>query len=414
MHSLPPDKAGRLMESITAVLEVINRRRLGMGRRLDHILTIILDYLGVEHGSIMLREGRDKLVVRAASRKELIGVAQSLDQASIAAAVARSGEVIYVPDISADPRFQQRDTGGLYRSKSVLSVPIRQNGRVAGVINVTDKLGGRDLLQEDSSYLLRFTSLILSLVIQENMTAEIRRQRNALEKRARELQRRQAMQADLSRMLVHDLKGPLSEVIANLDILSYSVNDDQKIFLNAAQIACDRAVRMAADLGTVAKIEDGSLRLALEDIEPAALVEEAIISVSGIARSKGIELQQETAADLPVVRMDRMLIDRVLQNLLINALGHAPESSSITTGCRYYEKKKAVEFFVTDQGPGIREEDQRRIFEKYARLSRRHDSLVGSGLGLYFCRLAVEAHRGRIGVDSAPGRGSRFFFSLPV
>ncbi|MCK5230543.1 MAG: histidine kinase, partial [Desulfobulbaceae bacterium] len=76
--------------------------------------------------------------------------------------------------------------------------------------------------------------------------------------------------------------------------------------------------------------------------------------------------------------------------------------------------KKRLEFFVKDQGPGIPAFEQERIFEKYARLSSKQDSLVGTGLGLHFCKLAVEVHRGGIGVESSDEDGSRFCFSLPL
>jgi len=411
---LPPERANRLLATIGAIVAMINRRRMGFAKRLDRILRLILDYLGVEQGSIMLLDEGGRLVVRAATRPELVGVVQDLDQPSLAATVLKTGEVQFVPDISRDPRFPARDSGGRYKSKAVLSTPIRNENRVVGVINVTDKRGGTELLQEDASYLLDFSSLVLSIVLQEKMTATLRRQRNALERRNEELKRIQAQQADLTRMLVHDLKGPLSEAIANLDILSYSATDEQKIFVQAAQAACDRAVRMASNLGTIARLEDGSLRLIPEDCDPADLLEDAVLNLSGLARSKEIDIVTETDPDLPILRVDRQLIDRVLQNLLVNALGHAPESSRITASCRWLADERAVEFSITDQGPGIEPEAQRFIFEKYARLTRRENRLVGSGLGLYFCRLAVEAHGGTIGVDSTPGAGARFFFRLPA
>lgn len=410
---LSQENLQRLLKSTAEILAVINARRLTFPRRLDRILNIILSYLDVEQGSIMLREGRKKLTVRAATRSSLIGMSQDIDQHSIAADVARTGQVIFIPDITADPRFAPRAGGGGYKTKSLLSAPIRQDKKVVGVINVTDKSGNRDLLQEDINYLLDFSSLVVSLILQERMTEALRRQRNTLKKRNRELKRREEMENELSRMLIHDIKGPLSEAIANIDILSYSASEEQKEFLHAAQIACDRTVRMAANLGTVARLEEGSLPLIPEEVKPEKLIEEAVVGIRGLAQIRDITILTQIAPDLPGLRIDRGLIERVLQNLLINALGHTPEHSTVTVGGTTATDGRSCVFFVRDQGPGIEEHARELIFEKYARLTSRQDNLVGAGLGLYFCRLAVEAHRGRIAVANNPEGGSCFSFTLP-
>jgi two-component system sensor histidine kinase KdpD len=103
----------------------------------------------------------------------------------------------------------------------------------------------------------------------------------------------------------------------------------------------------------------------------------------------------------------------VLQNLLTNSLSYTEPDSVITAGFNTTGKNH-IEFFVQDQGPGIAPAQQETIFDKYARISSKQDALVGTGLGLHFCKLAVELHNGRIGVQSAEGKGSRFFFKLPI
>ena len=409
-----PQMAQNLLESISAIVEVINTRQLHYRQRLSLILQIILEYLGVEQGSILIIHRR-KLVVEAASREELLGLAQPLDGDSIAAHVARTGESEFIKDITKDRRFPNRQDNGAYRSKSLLSVPIKQDDRVLGVLNVTDKCCAKNLLQEeDIVYLMNFSSLVLSLIVQETMLAEIKKQRNALKKKNEALRKAQELQAELSKMLIHDIKGPLSEVVANLDILSFSVDAEQKEFLSAAQLSSDRAVRMASDLGSVAKIEDGSMRLVKELVDPSQMLDEALISVRGLAKIKNVTLQQQSSDNLPKIQLDRVLIERVLQNLLINALGYSPDNISITVGCRPHADDRQLLFFVADQGVGIAPEEQHLVFEKYARLRTRHSILVGTGLGLYFCKLVVEHHKGSIGIESSTGVGSTFYFSLPL
>jgi len=405
--------AQRLLDSITAIIGIVNNGQAPFRQRLAGILQVILAHLRVEQGSIMVIN-RSKLVVEAASRKKLLGLAQPLKGDTLAAQVARSGRQEFIRDITRNPNFPNRQDQGTYRTKSVLSVPIKQDGKVLGVINVTDKCSGKKLLQEDSVYLLNFSSLVLPLIVQSNMLAEIKRQRRVLKKKNAELRKSQMLQGELSRMLVHDIKGPLSEAVANLDILSYSSAEGQKEFLAAAQLACDRTVRMASDLGSVAKIENGSMLLVKEMVDPARILDEALVGIHGLATSKMLDLQRHSAENLPLVQLDRGLIERVLQNLLINAIDHSPERTCISAGSRLHAEGSQVLFSVSDQGGGIAPEKQQIVFEKYARLHSRQSSLSGTGLGLYFCKLAVDRHGGSIGIDSSIGKGSTFYFSLPL
>lgn len=406
--------ANRLLDSFSQIAEVINTRNLDYSARLSRILEVILEYLGVEQGSLMVLERKKYLVVRAASRAELIGHEQAIDdERSVASWVSRHQEPLFIKDISTDKRFGGQGRSS-YRRNSLLSMPILHKGKVLGVINVTDKIGDRDLLKEDITRLFDFSSVILSLLVQENLQQNLRRQQRILRERNQELRHQETLRAELSRMLIHDLKGPLSEVVANLDILSYSVAEENREFLESAQMGCDRAVRMVSNLVTIGKIEDGKLTPIKEVVAPGPMLAECLSSIKGMARIKNVELVLEVEAELPQIALDRSLILRVLQNLLTNALGYCAANTTIRFGCRPVPGKKRLEFYVQDQGPGIPASKHRIIFEKYARISDKQDALVGTGLGLYFCRLAVEIHRGRIGVESEPGQGSRFYFSLPL
>ncbi|MEW6219272.1 MAG: ATP-binding protein [Thermodesulfobacteriota bacterium] len=407
-----PEMAGRLLASFFEIAQIVNNRRLSPDGQLDRLLRVILRYLAVDHGSIMLLDKGRQLVVRAASRPVLLGVKQGLDDDTVAAWVARHHKPLFIPDISQDERFPRREHA--YRTRSLLSVPLMNGPTLVGVINVTDRTGKADLLQDDLTCLLDFSGMVLSVVEQHRLLQAVKRQEATLKKRNEELRRHEAMRAELVKMLVHDLKGPLAEVVANLDILSYSVADENREFLEAAQIACERAVRMATNMVDVGKIEDGKLSLLLQPVQVPDLLEEALSAVKGLARIRGVALTLDVSPGLPLVRVDRVMILRVLQNLLTNALGHSPHGQEVILTARLTGGGRRLEVSVQDQGEGIPLEHQSHLFEKYARLTGYRDHLVGTGLGLYFCRLAVEAHRGRIAVDSAPGHGCRMMVSLPV
>ncbi len=411
-HTLSVERANCLLENISRIIKIINQKGGDFNKRLDDILAILLNYMGVEQGSIMVLEGRNLIVVTA-SRREIIGEKQAVDSDSIAALAARTAAPVFIPDISVDPRFNnKRPHNQHYKKNALLSLPIFQDEQLLGVINITDKAGDKDLLQEDIAYLLDFSTMIISTLVQQRLHQKLRRQKDNLRLKNKELKRQESLRDELYRMLIHDLKAPLAEVVANLDIMSYSIGGENREFLAAAQMSCDRAVRMANNLVAINKMEDGKLIPCPEEVQPRALLEEALSALRGLARIKDVELVLSAAPELPMAYVDRILILRVLQNLLTNALGYTTPGTKITAGCNYLAASEELEFFVRDQGPGLSEDKQDKIFEKYSRLSEKQDALVGTGLGLYFCKLAIEVHKGKIAVDSRPGEGCRFYFLL--
>lgn len=407
-----PKKALNLLESISQIVQATNQKA-PHAKKIDRILAIILAYLGVEQGSIMVLERR-KLLIVAATRHDLVGMQQTVSDESIAGWVAKNKAPIFIPDISKDTRFSERG-GNAYKKNALLSVPVLKGSKLIGVINVTDRSGDKDLLQEDITYLLDFGSLIISSLVQQRLQNELKRQKNTLRKRNLELKRQEKLRDELSRMLIHDLKTPLSEVVANLDILSYSVTGENREFLESAQISCDRTVRMVGNLVTINKIEDGKMTLFKEETDVCNLLEESYSAIKGIAQINSVQLRLDLPGDvMPTPYLDRVLILRVLQNLLINALGHSAPKTEIVLGCRLGSKQNHIEFFVQDQGPGIPPHQQKTVFDKYSRISDTQDTLAGTGLGLYFCKLAVDIHKGSIGIESDGAKGCRCFFTLPI
>ena len=417
-----PQVAIRLLDCILHIADTMNSTELPSSKKMNSILAIVLDYMGAERGSIMVLERR-KLVVCAATRPEIIGNKQPLDADLVASWVARQGEPLFIEDISKDKRFPMRD--GTYKKNSIdpdtvndgsfswtLPATVSFGARVR--LTVSDKAGNRDLLKQDAQLLLHFSSIIIWGLVLEDLQAKLTKQRATLRKRNKELQRQQELRSQLSSMLIHDLKTPLAEVVANLDILSYSITDDTKEFLEGAQIGCDRAIRMVSNLVSVDKISDGELQLLEEDVDPHKLLAEALSAIKAIARLKDISIvhNEDPDIDLPVIRLDRTLILRVFQNILANAVSYSSPNTTITAGIRLHESH--IIFMLMDEGPGIPADMSETIFDKYARLSNKHDALVGTGMGLHFCRLAVELHNGRIWVEGQEGQGSCFFIELPL
>jgi signal transduction histidine kinase len=168
---------------------------------------------------------------------------------------------------------------------------------------------------------------------------------------------------------------------------------------------------MADDLLDVSRLEAGRFELDASPVPPAELVAEAVAASATAAQSAGLSLEESVGPGLPPVVADAGRIRRVLANLLANAVRHTPAGGRVAV--RALPGEGCVRFEIEDTGEGIAAEDQERVFERFVQLP---GSLAagGTGLGLTLAKEIVEAHGGRIGVDSEPGRGSTFWFEMPA
>lgn len=221
---------------------------------------------------------------------------------------------------------------------------------------------------------------------------------------------------DLLSMIYHDLRSPLANVISSLDILAAMLpeNADPTLqqLVDIATRSTDRVGRLTETMLDVSRLEAGQPLVNRQTINLAALVREALEIVQPMVANKKQELICEVAAGLPEAVGDGEMIRRVLINLLENAVKYSPSRGKIQVVVSQ-EDRQAL-FSVIDNGPGIPPEARDLIFDKYSRLQYRSGP-KGLGLGLAYCRLAIEAHGGRIWVEDRPEReGACFKFSLPL
>jgi PAS domain S-box-containing protein len=234
----------------------------------------------------------------------------------------------------------------------------------------------------------------------------------------RDISERQALdelRADLTSMIFHDLRSPLGNIISSLEVLQSSLPSTDEALqpvLTIALRSSRRLSRLVESLLDMRQLEAGKAVLHKSQGSVSALIAESVEEIQPVAEARGHVLQFSLApADLPPVEMDVDMIRRVLINLLENAVKYTRGGGRISVSAQ--RVPGFVQVNVTDGGPGIAPRDQQRIFEKFARLHHEGQSR-GLGLGLAFCRLAVEVHGGRIWVESQPGQGSTFSFTLPV
>lgn len=218
--------------------------------------------------------------------------------------------------------------------------------------------------------------------------------------------------------LIHDLRSPMSAVLGSLDLLATSIPEDADLevverSLRVARRGAKRVLRLIMSLLDVARMQSGRIELDKKPVDLAELIPELLDDIELIADEYRIRVESEIPKTLPIVFVDEDKISRVLVNLLDNAVKFSVEDSWIRVVISLYGDDVLVQ--VWDQGPGVSEEYRAIIFERFSQISGQFGRWRGAGLGLAFCRLAVEAHGGRIWVDDPPdGQGSIFSFTLPV
>ncbi|HEY0996048.1 MAG TPA: ATP-binding protein [Gemmatimonadaceae bacterium] len=240
---------------------------------------------------------------------------------------------------------------------------------------------------------------------------------DALEESYRKLRELEKVRDDLMKMIVHDLKTPLTSILATMEMALDGdfgpLADPQRKALGDAEGKAEDLLTLIEDLLEVSRIEEAKLELDVEKIAPAAFLSE-------ICHEWELRFQQEGAAaavdvtdDAPVIEADKALLKRVFGNLIQNALTHSANAVKVQLAAR--RDGDGILFTVADNGPGIPPEYREVIFRKFQQVKTTNVPRVrSSGLGLAFCKMAVDAHGGRIWVQEAEGGGSAFFISLPV
>lgn len=294
--------------------------------------------------------------------------------------------------------------------------------------------------------------LLLSLVYSGLAHAHI--QGEQLAAALREVKRMEAMRESLNAMLVHDLRTPLTTMLGPLELLQGEkfgqLEETQREIVNMSLFSSRRLLGLVNELLDVAKMEAGELKVRHDSLRPQVVVDESIKHIALAEFDGAARIEREIPEKLPLLQADQELLTRVLINLLGNAVKFTPSGGKITLGLRECTplevlpprlqpatgqraathsqrngtgtpaeedklQARSLLFCVRDTGEGVPVEDQDRIFDKFGQVdSRQSGRKMSTGLGLTFCKLAVEAHGGFIWVESEPGKGSTFYFTIPL
>jgi signal transduction histidine kinase len=223
------------------------------------------------------------------------------------------------------------------------------------------------------------------------------------------------MREEIAHYLVHDMRNPLGVVIGNLSYIKSkamtSFDESEREAFEEAALSAERLVGMVNNILGVYRMEGGKVELDITSFDLGAMVEDLVRTNRRIVLPK-VSLSAEVQESPLEIRADKDMIQRVLSNLISNAASYTAEGSiTVKAG----KNSEGTIVSITDTGKGIPEEYREKIFEKFGRVERKALGFNSAfGLGLRFCQLAVDAHKGRITVESEVGKGSTFCVLLPA
>lgn len=233
----------------------------------------------------------------------------------------------------------------------------------------------------------------------------------------RERKELDALREDLSAMIYHDLRSPLGNILSSVEMLAASIPEAEQEsaapFLKIARHSIARIERLINSLLDINRLEQNQPITDRQALAVQTLLEDVLDMTRPALEGRSQRAEIYVESGLPELDVDADMIRRVLINLLENAAKYTPVEGRIVLGAQPASEEGFVQIYVQDNGPGIPEADRERIFDKFTRLKSKTGAR-GLGVGLAFCKLAVQAHGGKIWVEDAPDHGARFILTLPA
>lgn len=232
---------------------------------------------------------------------------------------------------------------------------------------------------------------------------------------SQEIENSERLRKQMTADIAHDLRTPLTVIGGYVEAARDGALELTPERLDVLGLEIDRLNRLVSDLRTLSQSDSGELLISREAVDPASLLKKVSEVFRLQVEQKGIGLAVKVDEGLPALLGDEGRIMQVLENLVSNAIRHTPAGGQIALGVSEVKENHALLFTVTDNGEGIPAEELPLIFERFHRVDKsRHADNNQSGLGLAIARAIVEAHGGKIWVESTPGKGTTFSFELPL
>ncbi len=363
---------------------------------LKRIISAAMELTDTEAASILLIDpstGELRFEL-AANMDQTMGSIVVPMEGSIAGWVVSHGEARVIQDVSQEPSFfKSVDDLTQFQTRNLLAVPLRTHKKVIGTLEAVNK-------HDDARFNGEDIKILTTLAGQAAIAIE-----NA----------RLFQQSDFMAEMVHELRTPLASLRTSAVLLQrQELGESQREILDIMKNETERLIHMTSDFLDLARLESGRMRLDHDQFEVDKLITECVNVVLPQATDRGVTIK--TYLESFTAEGDRGKIKQVLLNLLTNAVKYNRENGSIQV--KLYESVRHdepfIEIAVADSGSGIPKEDQKSMFQKFFRVAETADKVQGTGLGLAIAKYIVEAHKGMIWLESEPGEGSTFFFTLPL
>jgi PAS domain S-box-containing protein len=263
----------------------------------------------------------------------------------------------------------------------------------------------------------RVTAIIRDVSAKQKAEEAIRAANQRLELQNRELDRANHLKSEFLASMSHELRTPLHTIIGFTELLAEELegplNEKQKRFLSHVHQDSKHLLELINDILDLSKIEAGQLELHPESFDASDVVAEALNGIRPMANARGVSVENRVERDT-VVKADRVRFREILSNLLSNAVKFTPDGGGVRVESCAVQAGMAC-FSVSDTGVGIAPEDHEAVFDKFRQVgSTTRGVREGTGLGLAIVKSLVEMHGGTITLESAPGEGSRFSFTVPA
>ena len=390
------------LNTLIDVVKIVNST-LNLNTLLGLAMRLTTQVMKAEASSLMLiDEKTEELVFKVTfgdKKEEIKGFRLALGE-GIAGWVAKEGQSLLVADAQNDARFDKsidKKTG--FKTKSIICVPLKIKEHIIGIIEVINKKDTDSFTPDDVNMCNAFASQVAIAIenarLYENITQ--------VEK----------VKSEFISIISHELRTPLMIIIGSLELLRDAQQLDgskRKEFIKIVSDECNNFSRLINDLLIVADLESGKMKLQKREIMLQDLVKEVVDKQKIDSQKYNLEFQ--LASDIPRVWVDAEKIGHVFTHLVENAVKFSPQGGAIRIELQ--QKPTELLFSITDQGKGIVQEYLDKIFDRFYQIdSSDTRTAEGTGTGLYLIKQIIEAHGGKISVESEPGKGSKFSFTLP-
>jgi len=330
---------------------------------------------------------------------------------SVIGSATGTGSTLVINNTALDPLYRPNPL--LSETRSQAGIPLKIGARVIGALDIHS--------DEINTFHPEEIAVLETLADQISVAVENARSYDTAQKAIEEMKQLDIIKSQFLANMSHELRTPLNSIIGFSRVILKGIdgpiNEQQQQDLSAIYNSGQHLLGLINNILDLAKIEAGKMELTFEELNVADAISSVVSTSAGLVRDRPIKLIQDFESGLPAIRADPMRLRQVLLNLISNAAKFTEEGSITVSASLHTPSTGMPEMMIsiTDTGPGISLEDQKKLFQAFSQVdSSATRKTGGTGLGLSICKQLVEIHGGKINVHSTPGKGSTFYFTIPL